>query len=370
MRTVVYCSDGYACLGLIRSLGEAGFRPECYCYDQNCDYFLASRFVSKSIKFKTAEDALNYLLNDYPCYEEKPVLFTIPDMPAYLVDLHQDGLKEKFILMSAGEQGKIGYWMDKRHVASVAQKHGLTIPWTIVLSKTDAIPDSIEYPVFTKSIRTVDGGKEDESICWNRDELEKRIMTIASNRFFVTKYIRKQKEICYFGMSVKGKVYIDFHDELSRFPDGAFGYYGVFRRCMHDEVYQKCVSMMAEIGYEGLFDVEFLLGDDGVLYFMEVNFRVDGAIYKLAEGINLPAEWCRLACVPKEDLPESLPVNKDFFTGITEVYDFKTSVLTGKVNPFKWFWEFCTADRHMLVNIKDPKPFFVWVCQFILRRFR
>lgn len=355
-RVVVFCCDGYISLGLIRCLGEAGYRPECYCSGEYCEFFMASKYVSKSKHFKSVNDTLDYLMNEYSCYQEKPFLFTIPDEPAYLVDMHYDQLKEKYILMNAGGQGRIGYWMDKQNQANIAQKHGLTVPWTITLSKHDDIPDTIEYPVFTKSTKSVDGGKKDEGICWNRAELERKKDEALSDTLLVVKYIRKKKEIDYFGLSVKGKVYIDFHDEISRFPDGAYGYYGPFMRCKHDETYQRCVSMMEEIGYEGIFDIEFLLGDDNVLYFMEINFRADGAIYKLAEGVNLPAEWCRLACLDKKELPEHLPINKDYFVGMTEVQDFKLSVLKCHMNPFLWFLQFCKADRHMLFNLKDPKP--------------
>ena len=358
---VVFCCDAWPGLGLIRSLGEAGFRSECYCYGEQGNFLLASKYVSKGKMFQSADDVLAFLMNDYLCSDnEKPILFTIPDEPAYLVDRHLDVLKDKFILMTAGQQGIIASWMDKRRMAKIAQKHGLVVPWTIELSKDEEVPESINYPVFKKSISTIEGGKNDEGICWNKQELERKRLSIVSDRFLVMTYIKKKQEIDFFGMSVKGKVYIDYHDEISRFPDGAYGYYGIFKRDGYDEIRQRCVSMMEEIGYEGLFDIEFLLGEDDVLYFMEINFRVDGAIYKLTPGINLPAEWCRLVCVAKEDLPESLPLKKDCFTGMTEFPDFRASVLAGKMNPFQWFWEFCMADKHMMINFKDPKPVFVW----------
>lgn len=364
-RIVIFCSDGYPSIGLIRSLGEAGYRPECYCYGYNCKYLLSSRYVSKGRFFESANDVLHYLVNEYPCYDQKPILFTIPDQPAYLVDIHQDQLKNKFILMSAGEQGNISYWMDKRRLSEIARKHGLNVPWYIQLSKNEDIPESIVYPVFTKSIRTIDGGKCDEGICWNREELENRRLSIASNQFLVMQYIHKKKEIDYFGMSVKGIVYIDYYDEIDRFPDEAYGYFCTYKQCKHDDTYKKCISMMEEIGYDGLFDIEFLLSEDGTLFFMEVNFRVDGGIYKVTPGINLPAEWCRLVNCEKDDLPATLPTKKDHFTGMTELHDFKTSVLTGKENIFKWLWEFCIADKHMLINMKDPKPTFLWAYYYI-----
>lgn len=368
-RVVVFCSDVYSSLGLVRSLGEAGYRPECYCYGANCDYILASKYISQGKSFPSASDVLSYLLNDYPSYQEKPVLYTLPDPPAYLVDQHLDQLKDKFVLMNAGQQGALGYWMNKKTIAEMARKHGLNIPWTIELSKGDALPDTITYPVFTKSIKTVDGGKCDEGICWNRAALEEKISSMNSDVFLVQEYVKKKLEICYFGLSLKGKVYIDYHDEISRFPDGAFGYYGPIMKSEHDETWRNCVSMMEEIGYDGLFDIEFLLGENGKLYFMEVNFRVDGAIYKLTPGINLPAEWCRLISMAADDLPDHLPTQKTYFTGITEVYDFKYSVLSGQMNVFKWFWQFCRADQYMLLNGQDMKPVFVWAYRCISRKF-
>lgn len=360
-RVVVFCGNGYPSLGLIRCLGEGGYRPECYCFGFNTEYILSSKYVTRGRAFKTAEEALNFLLFDYPCYDEKPILLTVPDPPAYLVDQHLEQLENKFILMNAGEQGKIGYWMDKRNIARLAQKHGFTIPWTIELSKDEAIPESIHYPVFTKSIKTVDGGKNDEGICRNKEELEEKRKTIASEKYLVMEFIQKKLEIDYFGMSLKGKVYIDYNDEISRFPDGAYGYYGIIKRCEHNDTWKKCISMMKEIGYDGLFDIEFLQDQDSKLYFMEVNFRVDGGTYKVTPGINLPSEWCRLVNMPLKDLPESLPTKKDHFIGMTEVQDFMTSVVHGSMNPLKWFWQFCCADKYMLINLKDPKPVLVWL---------
>lgn len=41
-RVVLFCSDVYTSIGVIRCLGEAGYKPECFCYGDNCDYLLAS----------------------------------------------------------------------------------------------------------------------------------------------------------------------------------------------------------------------------------------------------------------------------------------------------------------------------------------
>jgi len=106
-RVVVFCFDNVNALGLVRCLGEAGYKPECYCYGEETEYILSSRYISKGIGFKTKEDCFSFLLDEYPIYEEKPVLLTIPDYPAYMVDSHLDHLKKKFIVMNAGETGGV-----------------------------------------------------------------------------------------------------------------------------------------------------------------------------------------------------------------------------------------------------------------------
>lgn len=358
-KVVLFCSDSPYSIFVIRCLGETGYRPECYCFGDRYAFLFSSRYIGKHRSFVTDTEALNFLLNEYPVYDDKPVLLTFPDIPAYLVDLHKDELERKFILMSAGENGQIVHWMSKINIGALAKKHGLTIPWTVEMGKDEPVPDNLEYPVFTKSVKTVDGGKQDESICWNRMELEERQQTISSDRFLVMKYIEKEKEYSYFGLSLNGRVYIDYRDECERFLPHSYGH--KFCLCEKDALYENIVSMMKETGYNGLFDVEFILGKDGVLYFTEVNFRIDGAIYELSPGVNLPAEWCRLVEMTDNNLPQTLSLRKKCFWGMVETQDFKENVLTGKVGFFRWLKDFWGADTHLVFNLKDPIPAFVWI---------
>ena len=366
-KVVVFCSDNITSLGLVRCLGEAGYRPECYCYG-HVRFILSSRYVSKGKRFGSAEEVLCFLLNQYPCYEERPILLTIPDPPALLVDNHKDELSRKFILSSAGKQGMISYWMSKINISNLAKKHGFQVPWGRVLKKDEPIPDDIEYPVFTKDILSFDGGKCNERICNNHEELEEVKSGITADSFIAMQYVRKVREINYLGLAITGKVYMDFHDIRDRFPSGGYGHYNSFIKYEHDDFHNRIVRLIKETKYEGLFDVEFIIDKDGNHYFMEVNFRVDGEVYKLCEGINLPAEWCRLCTLPIEKLPDELKTKKEYFIGITELSDFKASVLSGQVGLFKWLWQFMTADRRMLVNMKDPLPAFVKIIEMIISR--
>ena len=370
-RIVLFCSDIYTSLGVIRCVGEGGNKVEVYCYGRECNYLLASRYVSTGKSFTKADDVVDYLINEYPIYEEKPVLLTIPDPPAYLVDLHKEVLESKFVVMSAGEAGAVIHWMSKVNISNLAVKYGLTVPWSITINKNNPIPNNLTYPVFTKSVKTMDGGKCDESICWNKAELENKAKTIKGNDFLVMKYVLKEKEINYFGLALDGKIYIDYHDERPRFKAGSYGHYNTFHRNEESSLLDNIKAMMLETGYNGLFDVEFIQGKDGVLYFMEVNFRIDGEVYKLLPGINYPMEWYRLINLKlsNQRLPDNLKLGKYNFTGMTECSDFRENVVTGKLNPIVWFWQFLKADKHMLVNIQDPMPMLVKCKNMITRYF-
>lgn len=357
-KVVVFSSDSVYALGLIRCLGEAGFRPECFVYGDNSSYVLSSRYVSKGHSMEK-EEIIDYLVNEYPIYQEKPILLTTPDPPTYLVDSYYHILKEKFFMSSVDGSEGVGHWMNKLNISELARKHGLKTPWAIRLSKNEEIPSTIVYPVFTKSLKSADGGKGDEGICHNREELVKKISTIKGDTFLVMQFVKKQLEINYFGIAIKDRIYIDYNDIRPRFPKDSLGHYNEFVLCNHDETYNNIVGMIKETKYEGLFDVEFLLGDDGNMYFMEVNFRVDGELYKLSKGINMPKEWCKLVELPKDKLPAALPCKKNHFYGMTEIYDFASSVRGDQVGFLKWLWQFFTA-KHMLLNWRDPKPALVY----------
>jgi len=363
----VICSPVLNSLGLVRTLGEVGYNVECICYGDNVRYILGSKYVSKGIGFKTCEDAVKYLVNDYPSKKEKPVLFTIPDPPAYYVDINQNALKDKFIIFNAGKPGNVVFWMDKQNISDLARKHGLNVPWTIKLSKNEPVPNDLNFPVFIKSAKSTEGGKVDEGICNSKEELDKKIKGLVSEEYIIMQYIRKIKEINYFGIAIKNHVYIDYHDVRTRCPKDGYGYYNSFHLCEYDDLHHRMTEMIKETQYQGLFDVEFLVDENGEMFFTEVNFRVDGEIYKLASGINLPDYWCKLIDVPEEELPVKLETHKKSFVGMDELGDFKVSVLSGKVNIFLWLWQFFSADRRMLCNIKDPKPVFIKTVDLIKR---
>lgn len=286
-RCVVFCSDAYTALGLIRSLGESQHIVDVITYG-DCDYLLSSKYIDCGKKFKSRKEALNYLIKDYPSYKDKPILFTIPDPPAYDVDCHLDEIKKKFIVMNAGKQNSLTKLMQKDYINQMAHQCGLNIPYTIIVKKGSKLPDISKFPVFTKSIcSTTGGGKGDEFICYNQCELEDKVKKIQ-NDFLITQFIFKKKEINYYGIAKNGNIYIDYKDERTRFSNHAYGHYSMFSLCEKDKTYDSIIQLMKKTKYEGIFDVEFLEDEAGILWFLEVNFRTDGAIYRLSPVLIYP----------------------------------------------------------------------------------
>lgn len=356
-------------LALIRCMGNAGYGVVGY-FVREMKFVLKSRYLTKYFLFDSVKEAVDAMLRDYPVSEDRPFLMLGWDVAAYEISLRQNEFEKRFVVSSLGKQNQVAFWMDKRNQMALARKHGLNVPWMKVLSKGDAVPEGIEYPVFTKGLVSAIDVKNDEAISYCEEDLRKRLDNLKCDRCFVMSYIRKKKEINFFGFAVKGRVYIDYRDCADRFPKDAYGNYATFSLAPHDELHARLVEMIKEMDYEGLFEIEFLLDQDEEMNFMEINLRADSFIWCLTAGQNQPALWCRLMQLPEEQLPDKLDTGRKRFTGMVEERDFREAVLGGQISVIKWLWQFLTAKRHQIVNLKDPLPAIWYVAEMLDRRIR
>ena len=113
--------------------------------------------------------------------------------------------------------------------------------------------------------------------------------------------------------------------------------------------------------------MEFMIGKDGRYYFLEVNVRNSAWLYAYTRcGVNLPLMFAKSVLANRlvldDEHIQSLP-----FKYIDEFTDFKWSVLSGKVNIFKWLRDFFTSDCTFYINRKDPKPFVMYLINRIKR---
>ena len=241
----------------------------------------------------------------------------------------------------------------------MAEQYGLNVAKTLLLEKGNAIPSDIEFPVFVKSMRTIDGGKVDEEICRNHEELTTFMQQCHSPQIMIQKFIDKKLEFNYYGYCSKG-VHIPYENHRPRSIAGALSGYHVFVPANNNNLYRKVKSMMEATGYNGLFTAEFLVDKNGKYWFMEINFRHDGATYLLMPGINLPMEYCKTVLGFSHGEPK---IKSKKIIGIREQIDYNQSVKKGNISLTRWLKDFITADSRILVNLHDFGP-----CWYIIKR--
>lgn len=349
-------------LGLVRCLGYMGVDLFCVIYGDKKGWVFSSKYSSKSEYVEDAVAGLEFIVHNFKGELERPILIGSNDESANAIDSRYDELKGDFYMSNAGNTGAITKLMDKDFSSKKAQEYGFVLPECTILYKHRDIPHDLSYPLFTKSLRTIDGGKKDEMICHNRAELLNAQSQICADTFLAQQYIEKEVEINYYGFSYGGEVYIPYINYRPRFSEKGFGGYHIFKKNnVEDDVSHRVINMMRSTDYQGMFSVEFLKGKDGTLYFMEVNYRHDGDTILLEPGINLPYYYCLseingfLTTPPFDSL-------KDNIIGMREYVDFKQSVIGGKVPLFKWLFQLFTADSHIVWSNRDVKPglFFIF----------
>lgn len=363
---VVMAIEHYNPLGQIRSLGEAGVNPVYIAIKGRAKIASASKYISKCHYADSVEEGYEILMKEYGDVAEKtglkPYVFSSDDKGVGFLDLHYDELKEKFICFNAGKQGRINEFMDKFNILELARKHGLNVLEN-KSCKRGEIPEGIEYPVITKSISpNVGAWKGDVHICHNQEELMAAYEQIQAHTVLVQHYIEKQNEYCMEGFSAnKGNdvliAIVSTYDYL--LPD----YYSPYMTCRNmenDRIRIALEGMFAEIGFEGIFEVEFLIDQDGTYYFGEINFRNSTWSYASTKaGMPLPVLWAET----QDQGFMNDDVRKEFepFHAMVEPIDYAKRVKTGKMDLAEWIVAFKEAKCGYYYSAEDIEPWRVCV---------
>ena len=355
---IVFALDHYNPLGAIRSLGEKGIKPIFIAVKHRAELGSRSKYLSKLHSVNSVEEGYKILLNEYGNETIKPFLITCDDRTTGYLDERYDELKNKFVFFNAGSNGRITNYMDKNNILEIAKKHGLSILETRVLRKGE-IPDDLRFPIITKSISpNVGGWKSDVHICRNAQELKEAYTRIESPSVLVQKFIDKKNELCLDGFCANGGN--DFFVGIaSTYKYLIPGYYSPYMDVFEFDnkyVFNALKNMMTEIGFEGVFSIEFLIDKDDNLWFSEVNFRNSTWSYSsTVVGMPLPYLW---ALAMKEGkIPDKSYKHFDKFEAMVEPIDYGKRVDTKKISLAEWLFDFKRAKCTYYYNELDPKPF-------------
>jgi len=367
-KVIVFGCNHQNMLGLVRSLGEKGVHPYCILLKSKEGMVFSSKYPFAKVWVESPEAGLDYIVNYFSSETVKPILLSSDDMTETLFDKNASTLREHFIVPASSEDGRLTQLMDKQNIGALAKKHGFIIPAMHVMKKGDQLPRELSFPVFTKSVKSIDGGKNEERKCNNATELEKALKESRSGELLVQQFIDKKDEIDLIGFVANGEVFMPYIQHQMRFSDHAYGGYHRFDKVVVDSpLYRQVLALLKEIDFQGLFSVEFLVDKSGSWFFTEVNFRHDGHTYLLTPGgVNIP--WLYCEAVTTGAFHCDLSRAKDPIIGMNEYVDISQFVKTGKISILKWLRQFATADSHTLWNWRDPAPAFHYIKNLLFKR--
>lgn len=359
-KVIVFALEHYNPLGQIRSLGENGINPIYFSIKRRQEVATYSKYISKIYRANSVEEGYQLLLKEYGDfdYNHRPYVIFSDDKSVGYFDLHYDDIKDKFICFNAEKQGRINEFMNKQRILELAKKHGFNVLDSVVV-KVGEIPDGLAYPIITKDISPNSGNwKSDVFICENEEELKEAYKTISSPLVQLQRFVNKKNECALEGFTVNNGSEMMIVTQLT-WKYQIKGYYSPY----HDvtmfedkEMGEKLRSLFEEVGFNGIFEVEFLIDQDGTYYFLEANFRASawnhtGSI----AGMPLTYLWVKSmdqGFIDKNDQKEF-----EDFTDMSEVIDFGKRVDSGKITLAQWLLEFKQAKGTCFYDEKDPEPF-------------
>lgn len=357
---IVFALEHYNPLNMIRAFGENGINPVYISVKRRYEVACSSKYISKLYRVDTVEDGYNLLMKEYGGFDadHRPYIVFSDDKSVGYFDLHYDEWKDKFITYNAGRSGRINEFMDKFNIQQLAKKHGFNVLDSFVIGKGDKIPENLWYPIITKDISPNSGNwKSDVFICKDENELEDAIKQIASPLIMIQHFVDKQNEMALEGYTINLGRDMQIITKMT-WKYLIQGYYSPYHDVMmfrDKDMEMKLQAMFEEIGFEGIFEVEFLIDKDGTFYFMETNFRASAwnPTCKFA-GMPLDYLWVKGMENGKIDPAD----RKEFasFTSMSEVIDYGKRVDGGIVSLAEWLRDFKDAKCVYIYDKEDRGP--------------
>jgi len=357
-KVIVFALEHYNPLGHIRSLGEKGINPIYISVKRRGPVACLSKYISTCHHVDSVEEGYKLLLELYGHEDKKPYVIFSDDKSVGYFDLHYDEIKDKFIFFNAGKQGRINEFMDKQRILEIAKKHGFNTldSWVVKLGE---IPEGITYPIITKDISPNSGNwKSDVYICENEKELKETFTKISSPVIQIQKFVNKKNEYAIEGFTTNNGTQMLIGSTLT-WKYQIKGYYSPYHdvTMLKDETIRtRLLSLFEEIGFEGIFEVEFLIDQDDTYYFLEANFRASAWNYSSAvAGMPLAYLWVK----SMEDGYIDKEAEKTFepFTDMSEVIDYGKRVEGGLCSLAEWIKDFKEAKGTYYYNKDDMAPF-------------
>lgn len=356
---IILGSDHSNTLGQIRCLGEMGIHPIVIITEKHPYIINKSKYIGEYHIVDSIYDGPQYVLNHYSHEKYPPFIYTDRDDIMCAIDNYYDELKDKFIFWNAGEKGRIHKLINKDTQIALAKECGFNVIPTEHVKKGE-MPKHLQYPIFTKATNSLNPyWKANSFVCQNAEELIAAYQRMGIEEVLLQQFIHRQDEIPIEGISIDGGKEVSLLVKKSsyRFTPNSFGVYSKVIPFEGNELELKVQTLMRKVNFTGVFEIEFIKDTDGKSYFMEINFRNTQYNHAYANlGINIPylyAKWCLSNHIDKNDLHPKA----EHQILMSELEDFKYSVIKGNLSLWKWLRDFWHTDSFLYIDKHDMLPF-------------
>ena len=368
----IILGDGhFNTLGMVRSLGETGIRPEVVLVDSNQIVVASSKYIKKLHLEDTYEDGLKYIITKYSQEKEKPFLFTGSDKIIAVIDRNYNRLIEKFYFFNAGSEGRINFLLSKKEQNVIAESCGFIVPKYDEVKIGDK-PTKVPYPLITKAIdSTVDNWKEQVFICRDENELADAYSHLKGERILLQQYIDKKNETGFDALVVNGgeETYLPLQLTYYETTETSFGNSIYFFEPQDKELCDRIKELMRKTKYSGVFSIDLLIGKDEKIYFLEVNFRNSAWSYpSTSAGVNLLVIWAQSILAKKLDV-ENVKIKKMPYSAIAEFDELSHAFREGIGKTVKVIRKVIDCNCCVIWNRKDQGPFWTIVKKYFKRKF-
>lgn len=357
-------------LGVIRSLGFKGINPNVIIVRHNKNPYIGySRYIEKKWIVDNNEKVINVLFEEGRSLMNKAVLIACSDSLSSLVDENSQKLSEYYYI--PGASGTLTPIMNKSTMSDIAERIGLTVPKFVSTTSNAVVPD-LPLPWIIKPLVSKNGQKTDIQRIYTEEEWEEYKKAGHTHEIQVQELIEKDYEYQLIGVSLKSGENVIIPGVSVVLRPAINTNTGFLRYEPLDDSYTEvlilCKKFLKEVGYSGLFSMEFLRGIDGKDYFMEINFRNDGnAICVTAAGVNLPYIWYLYNT--GQDYRNYLSTTQVRPVYVMPEMSDLSYIKHGKLSVLDWIKDIFRTDCFMEFSKKDPMPFLHLIGQKIKKIF-
>lgn len=356
---IIIGSDHSNTLGQIRCLGEKGIKPIVVITEKEPFLITKSKYLGELHQVNSIAEAPRYVAEHWGNEPIRPFLYTDRDDFMCAIDDCYDLLDGKFYFWNAGEKGRIRQLISKEEQMALAKECGFNVIPTERVKRGE-LPKTLDYPIFTKASDSLNPWwKANSFVCHNEKELLDAYQHMGIDNILLQKYIEKKDEVPIEGISIDGgrEVKLLVKKSSVRFAPNSFGTYSQVTVFDDEKLESKVKELIRKAKFTGIFEIEFIVDKQGLMYFMEINFRNTMFNHAYADfGINIPYLFATSHLKGHIVLPENRYTNKKHFV-MNELEDMKYSVIHGNTSFWQWLQDFLKADSYLYIDKRDMRPF-------------